>query len=364
MYNQPPKVQGRLEHLTPQAAATKALAIIEEERGGVQLGLYTEFPSLNRAMGKYFRFNTVNLWAGLSGHGKSYLLTLLTNNFLDYVNPDGINGKAPFVPIVIHFCFEMSAHNEILRAVAKDLGVNYNYLLSSQYDEATGGYNIISDEEILTITKALEYYYNKSILFFETPGNTVMIYNTVIHIVNSYKQKALENGLQYEFIINIDHTLLIDTLDEKSNLELMSNVGKLAIKLRKEVNGQINLLGQLNNNIEDVRRLTTPALHYPTKSDIYAQGQLYNACDNVFVIHQPMLLKISKYGPRMLDTAKLVHLIKLKARHGDVGNLWFENAFDKGTLIEFKKTTLKEEEQQTEEIGEPFAEDDIITNHL
>jgi len=344
-------IKNILIHKTPAQAVAEAKEHIHRERDGEQYGLKCEFPSVNIAMGKYFRFNNVNLIAGLSGHAKSYLMNILTNNFLDY-GKEGLNENITFVPIVFNFCFEMSAYNEILRSVAGDMGVSYSYLLSSQYDKDTKDYNRLTDDEAIRVEEYLKFYENKSMLFFETPGNVKVIYNTVEHYVTKYLAIGKTNGLDYKFIINIDHTLLIDTLDEKSALELMANVGKVSIRIRKEFSAMVNLLGQLNNNIEDVKRITNKSLHYPIKSDIYAQGQLYNACDSVFVIHQPQLLKITEYGTPKRPTANLIHLIKLKARHGIVGSIWLQNALGIGKIIEISKEIeeIEEEDRNLEHI--------------
>lgn len=332
-----------LPHKTPSQAVDEALDHVTSERSGEQFGLYTRYHSLNVAQGKYFRFNNVNLFAGLSGHGKSYLINILTNDFQDYNG--GINDNVGFVPIIFNFCFEMSAYNEILRSVASDMGVSYSYLLSSQYNKEDGSYNRLTDEELVRVKQYLEFYKSRSILFFETPGNVKLIYNTVEKYVEYYKKLGHSKGINYKFVVNIDHTLLIDTLDESSALELMANVGKISIRMRKDFGAMVNLLGQLNNNIEDVRRITTKTLHYPQKSDIYAQGQLYNACDNVFVIHQPQLLKITSYGANNYPTKDLIHLIKLKARHGKVGSIWLKNDLSKGRIVEVESDTEENSEE-------------------
>lgn len=341
-----------LSPLTPEQATKQALEVVEKERTGEQYGLKCRFNSLNVAMGKYFRFNSVNLFAGLSGHGKSYFLNVLTEDFLDYRGEDSLNKNIDFIPVVIHFCFEMSAYNEILRSAASDLGVSYSYLLSSEYDKETGEYNQLTEEEVNKVKEYLKFYKTKSILFYENAGNVKLLFNTVEHIYNSYKKHSYETGKKYKFVVNIDHTLLIETLDEKSSAELMANVGKIAISIRKLFGAMVNLLGQLNNNIEDVKRIVTKSLHYPTKSDIYAQGQLYNACDNVFVIHQPQLLKITEYGTRKIPTNNLIHLLKLKARHGRVGSIWFLDYLSKGQIIEKPKEVenLEDEELNDENL--------------
>lgn len=320
----------RLKHTTPQEAVARAKKEVEAEREGKQLGLITRFPDLNIAMRKYFRFNTVNLWSGLSGSGKSYFVGLLNEDFLDY-KKGGINEHIDFIPIVLHFCFEMSSYNEVLRAIANDLGISYNYLLSSQYNKETKTYNRITDEEFIKIQVALNRYSNKSIIFYETAGNMIHIYNTVLHVYNNYKK----SNKPHKLIVNIDHTLLIETIGKQEALTLMADVGKYSIKIRKDFGAMVNLVGQFNNNIEDTKRLTTPALHYPQKSDIYAQGQLFNACDSVFTWHQPSLLKIKEYGRTKRPSDGLMHLQVLKARHGSIGSVWFLNQLSKGKIIAY-----------------------------
>lgn len=325
-----------LPYKTPKQATEEAREKVIAERSGEQYGLKTTFNELNIGMGKYFRFANVNLYGGLSGHGKSYLINKLNKDFQDPVLNKDIN----FIPIILHFGFEMSASDEVLRNVASDLEVSYQHLLSSQYNKEDKNYNVITDSEFSRIEECFKAYENRNILYFETPSNIKLMYATVVSLSKHYNALALNKAKQnntkikpYKFIVNVDHTLLVDVLDEKSTLDLMANVGKYAILMRKELGCMVNLIGQLNNNIEDVRRLTTPTLHYPQKSDIYAQGQLFNACDNVFIIHQPQLLKISYYGKYKYPTAKLVHLIKIKSRHGNVGSIWFLNMLHKGKLI-------------------------------
>jgi replicative DNA helicase len=235
----------------------------------------------------------------------------------------------------------MSSYNERLRSVARDLGVNYNYLISSEYNEETGTYNQITDEEYEMVVQAMKYYERRDILFFDVPGDIDAIeYTCQFHARRLIK----EHGKKIRFIINIDHTLLVEAKPRQEAIDLMADIGKLAIRLRKTLLAMVNLLGQLNNKIEDTNRLLRPELHYPQKSDIFAAGQVFNACDNVFVIHQPMLLKLNTYGTRNLNTDKLIHLIRLKARHGNVGSLWFENRLHEGKIVEIDLSVKKANE--------------------
>ena len=92
-----------LKHTSTDEAIKQALQVVLEERSDEQFGLYSPYNALNIAMGKYFRFNNVNLLAGLSGHAKSYMLNIWNDAFLQH--REGINAGVNFVPVVLHFCF-------------------------------------------------------------------------------------------------------------------------------------------------------------------------------------------------------------------------------------------------------------------
>lgn len=318
----------------------EARNIIHKERSGEQLGLYSDIPSLNRSMGKFFRFAQVNLIAGLSGSAKSYFLGKLNNAFLS-----PLNNAFPNKLIIIQFAFEMAASTELLRACSSDMKISYSALLSSEYNKELGDYEKLSDENLLKAEAFLDNYKNKNIIYVENSGNLLLIYNTVEHIVNKARNKYPNKNIN--FVVNIDHTLLIEKLGERDLLELMLNTGRLSIVLRKRFACMVNLIGQLNNSIEDIRRLIDPALHYPQKSDIYAQGQIYNACDNVFIIHKPANLKIQEYGIKKLPTKNLIHLLKLKSRFGTIGNIWLKDDLKNGLIVPYDFTKKKEKDIDT-----------------
>jgi len=350
--------------LSPKDVSKKVIEQVELERTGKQLGMLTRYPKLNIAFRKYFRFNQVNLFAGLSGSGKSLFLNILSEDFLDYREENSLNCNIDFIPILLHFCFEMSATNEMLRSIATDLGLSFDYLLSSarvDKQDGTKGYNKITDRELDVIKKILEKQSNKSILYFETSGNVAEVEHTINAYFNRYTkhaeafnaqsfEKRKGKTLVYKFIINFDHTLLFEKFDEDTQLQIISNIAKMAIRVRKRGDAMINLIGQLNNNIEDIRRLTMPSLHYPQKSDIYAQGELYNACDTVAILHRPELLKISNYGLKQLPTKGLIHLLILKARFAKIGSIWFKEAFEQGTILALEENV--EEQQESANFNE------------
>ena len=305
-------------------AAIKAKETIERERQGKQLGLKVRWNGLNIANRKYFRFKQIYLLAGLSGHGKSFLDNIILNDFMDLKN---INKDYKGKPLVLYFCYEMTAEDELIRTLSTKMNVSYNRILSSEWDSTTKTYEGLTEKELETAFSHLHSIGNRPMFYFETAGNLLQLEATVKHYDDLYKKER-------DIIVAIDHTLLSEKLTEKTELELMANTGKTAVRLKKKHNAMVLMLGQLNNNIEDFKRITNPRGHYPIKSDIYAAGQIYNACDTVMTIHQPALLKISNYGEKKMNTKNLVHLQILKARHGHVGSIFLENRLNEGTLLE------------------------------
>jgi len=115
----------------------------------------------------------------------------------------------------------------------------------------------------------------------------------------------------------------------------VADTGNLAIALRARFGDMIILVGQLNSEIEQPERRTKFELHYPQKSDIYAQSRVFHAGDTVCTVHRPELLKIAKYGLQKRPTKDLLHFQILKARHGVIGNVWLRFNQETGEIIPY-----------------------------
>lgn len=314
---------------------------IEEERTGIQLGLKTRYPSVNEAAGKYFRFGQVISINGLSGHGKSALLNIVLQ---DFKNPN-INKDFNRDLIIVHNCFEMSPEDEVIREVSSIVEKSHLYLLSSEYQK-NKGYNKVSDEELRVIKEFLDTKEDDNHYYFEEPTGVNGILKNVICAIDYYlEKKAIELNCAREHVqlpkvaVALDHTLLVASAKGESVLDTMSSIGRMAIYLKK-FGYMVIFVGQFNNEIEKTERIKNPDLHYPMKSDIYAQAQIFNACDIVCTIHQPELLGILAYGKNKYDTRRLIHLQVLKQRFGKVGSIWLENRFDIGKLLPYTPISL------------------------
>lgn len=316
------KKVNRLNYKTHKDALEEAKEVVNLERTGKQLGLATRFNQLNIATGKYFRFGYIYFFAGLSGHGKSTIVKLIESDFLN----KEINGECVHKFIILKFCFEMRASDEIIREVSSVTGKSYNYIISSERENDS--YNNVTDAEFTTMFNEYEQHTNEHIIYIEEPGNVVQIYETIKYFYDVYNPKGVK------LVITLDHTLLVNRLNETNDLELMGNLAKMFIIVKKVFKAMTIIVGQLNNNIEDVKRLKDASLHFPMKSDIYAQAQVYNAVDDAFIIHRPELLNIASYSLAKKSTKGLVHLLKLKGRFGRTGSIWLKEAFAQGTLLE------------------------------
>lgn len=349
---------------TPATVAANTMAMIRAEATGHQLGLKSRFGSLNVANGKYFRFRQVYFIAGLSGHGKS---TFLNHTIQDFTNTHLNYGKCVYDYIICHHCFEMPPENEELRKVSSRLKVSYNYLLSSEYNQDHNAYNTLDEDYMKKVESVLAQDYDKPIYYFDEPCVLAKVIANIDAAIQDYKQKIFndperlekvysryeayygrelkrperwEDVIAPKVVCTADHTLLFEQeKDEHNLLETMRNLGKLSIGLKKK--GCMCIwIGQFNNNIERVDRIRTPELQYPVKSDFYAQGEIFNACDGVYSIHQPELLGIVSYGKKAMPTRLLVHIQVIKNRFGNVGSIWLKNDLAHGQLVNYPEEEL------------------------
>lgn len=365
-------------------AIDKAKTIIYEERSGEQHGLYCRWQALNRGMLKYWRFEHTTMIAGMSGSGKSYFLNMLRQDFLDqhdvkYRNIDAFNlnevplncyydpdtGKASlnmqaiedrnlfanaqYYPkaklilhdntlihkainkgckhkvILIHFGFEMPPADELLRTCGNILGKSYGFLLSSDWSDDLKDYIKLTDAELKSCEEVLDSLHKRREYYIPTACNVHQIEATVDKIVNS--------NPGHKFVVTIDHTLLAKKSNEKGEAELQANMGLLAIKLRETYGAMVIYLNQLNQSIESEDRILKPAMHYPSKKDIYHGSQVWWAMDNVLINHRPAVLRIQQYGLMKLQAAHLLHGALVKSRKGQIGNIFFKEDFANGRIL-------------------------------
>jgi len=342
-----PKFKKRLE------AKNEALKVIVRGKSKIKTTMLTRYPYLNIAMGKGFSFAKIVLIAGPSGHGKSKLLNDL---LMDFNNP-AINNNLgvsntnsqPFTVITIHFCFEMLPADEILREASSELGVSYSHLLGVEFNDSTGKYNEVDDSIVEKLKNKYKEEDNPNYYYFEDPCTVPQLFACIQAVIIDYKNRyGLDDnyidskGVQHrpKFIVALDHSLLLDAMGKEDVLSMMSSLGKLSIRLKK-MGMLVILVGQFNGNIESMERIKNSALHYPMKSDIYAQAQIYNACDTVMTTLIPELIGIKLYTSKRYVIWDILNVSILKNRGLNIGQLWFRNELTKGKLINISQSELK-----------------------
>ncbi len=300
-------------HIKPILTVLKETAdLIKEGMSNEQNCLKSRWGGVNKLLNGGFRFGNNYFLAGASGHGKSFFLNMILQDFFnDDLNKEFVK---PFK--VLHFGFEMSAADEMLRRMSADCDISYADLMGAERKLTKTQYNFVRDK--------LRKLKEMPIFFIENPTTRYRMYETI----KKFKAKFPDDNL----IVSIDHTLLVQSEPGENEIETMAGIGKLFIEIRKEFNTMNILLGQLNDKIESEKRLdpSNPSLHYPTKTDIHGSKQIFHAADVVMVIHQPILLHLEYYGKDNIHTKDLVAVHFLKNRKGTQGLTLLTNDLSKG----------------------------------
>jgi replicative DNA helicase len=343
-HNKPDIPAGVLSFMTMDEAINLAKEEMNSERSDEQLGLYSNWAGINRGMGKYFRFNHITQIAGLSGHGKSYFINQLIDNFTDTKDFYDSNGtlirkalNRNFKPraLFIHFGFEMDPSDEVLRMLTRRIAKSYHYILSSEWDSKTNDFNKITDEEYTSITKQFAYLDDRPVVFVHNAGNIAAMYRTVVYLRKKYAKLWGIPDHEVQLMIGIDHSFLVKKDPGMTDLLLTQAVAFLALKIRKDFKAMVFILGQCNNNLKSIERISERSLHYPLDSDVYMGAQINWVCDNIWIIYRPELVNITEYGTEKIPTEGLVVASCVKSRKGVIGDVFLRNSLHEGRYVDF-----------------------------
>lgn len=299
-------------------ATNEAVEYIRKRKNHEIQSLRTRWNKFNKSCMGGIEPNTIYTIVGISGSGKSSFVNTLETDLIDLNSNQDV--------IVLNFSFEMLSSRQVGRKISSKLRQTTAELYSTN--------NELTDDLLDRVEQTSQQIKSYPIYYVDTPGTVEDIASTINYF---YETKAKDK----KFVIILDHTLLVEGQNHESALQVVSELQKLFIKVKKLPNTTIIQLSQMNRNIENPERINNPSMHYPMRSDISSADTIFHASDYVICIHRPELLNIQQYGPNRLLVKNKVYLHILKNRDaGECTILEFDNDLKYNNLIE----TIREEE--------------------
>lgn len=305
-------------------SAEEIVDYIDKRRHFKLMSLRTKWPKFNNLCMGGIEPNVIYTVAGISGSGKSSFVNTLESDLFEQ------NPKANIA--ILNFSFEMISARQVGRKLSYKLRKTTKELYSGNYKSP------LQDKDFEKVQAAVEDIKDLPIYYVDIPGDVSQIRNTVLNFMKN-------EGKGKWVIIILDHTLLTRGRSGESEREMLANLQRTFIELKKYGMNTIIQLSQLNRNIESSDRIANHSMHYPMRKDIFGADSLFQASDYLLVIHRPEIIGIEAYGLKALPTKGLIYVHFLKNREGEMGTIPFSNNLKHNRMDE---TEIKEQTEETD----------------
>lgn len=313
-----------------------ALNNLQARLNGKIISIKTSSVKINDATCDGFEWHTAVCIAARPGAGKSVLKEQIINESFE-LNPLSNHRCLDFdleMPLVFNAIREFSAH----------LGKSYKYMCSAEMD---------ADMKKLTKEELQKcYLYSKQRLEAKADGTSKYPIDVVedAPTVNEFEQIVTEymeyyattdnkgNKVYTNTIVSMDHArLFIKAPFENGEQEMLHNLGKAIIRLKKKFPILFIILNHLNRNIDKPERVEEGRYgNYVLESDILGSDSFSQCCDIIIGINRPAKLQIRQYGPQRYiiqdDMVLVFHF--LKVRNGTPRMSFFRGEFHRMKIVE------------------------------
>lgn len=314
-------------------AIEQATKYLNGRRDGTITSLKTGSKKLNNATMDGLEWNKIITLGGLSGSGKSLVCEQWKREFIEN-NPDDFK--------ILSFEFEMLAVDQILRNLSaktaysvKDLQIKGKDITQQEFDA------------IIKLAHTFKYF---PIYYVDNSGTVDDIEST---IYDFYQEECRQDDLG--LVVTLDHVLLTMGKQGESEKAIIDSLYKRCIKIKKHFESLGHriifvLVSQLNRDIETPERSLNPALHYPTKNDLFGASSIYHTSDYVIITHKPVNINGigNYYGlpvegfPKGLPTMNpkspqqpMIYWHIIKARGDDISTLMMVDNFKESRIDEY-----------------------------
>lgn len=321
---------------TKKTGYENALNNLEARLDGKIISIKTSSPKINDATCDGFEWHTAVCIAARPGAGKSVLKEQIINESFE-LNPLSNHRVLDFdleMPLIFNAIREFSAH----------LGKSYKYMCSAEMDAEM---KKLTKEELEQCRE-----YAKQRLALKESGTSKYPIDVVEEAptVNEFEQIVTEymeyhattdtegNKVYTNTIVSMDHArLFIKAPFENGEQEMLHNLGKAIIRLKKKFPILCIILNHLNRNIDKPERTEEGRYgNYVLESDILGSDSFSQCCDIIIGISRPAKLQIRQYGPQRYIIADDMVLVFhfLKVRNGTPRMSFFRGEFHRMKIVE------------------------------